>query len=778
MKRIAGVVALATLLVACGSGSNSADGGIQLGSFKVDVAGLEPGDEVTVYQHSPAEQLVFTTDGRRAFASQVQDGKRVSLSLTVAAGSKPCLFAANFAPQVAVKRVGEPVRVVCGDRIAEEDISTNPDDPDSGAGMSLTLELLDAQGNLISATEPPAAAEATAVATLSRAGQPVVSEVVMFQSDAADFLPSDASSVTDDDGRAVVEMALRSAGSVVATFVYGNESHQKQVAEAHFLAPLSAGTTSLRMAPASSPMGYDAASAAALVLTTPELDDSALQIGRPVTVTTRLLDSATGTPWSGNATLRFNSLCQRAGAATLSARVNAAAGVAVAEYRPAAGCLEDAITVTTQVGRQRLSASSDLMAIRQNEVTALTFVGAQPRHIGVRGAAQTRDASTLVFRALDADGMAVTGVPVQFSLPEISAAGTALVSAARVITDQQGDARVTLSSGSMPGVGVVAAQVADTDVVGVGQVRIGTGVASQAGFHLRLDTLNPAAGDHAGVPVGVSVRVADRNQHPVPDGTLVNFSTDLGDIAEQCVTQGGLCAVEWISDGSSAVLAGGNSADTSGRHQRYGRSSVHAWTVGEDSFRDADNNGLYDLGEAFFPLADAAAGSASGERMFRGVACSAAAEQAGHCAELTPVQQRQTLVLSTDASQLHVLPADETLDELRWHSRSGGAPRGWGDAVLTGFRPLTQIGADYSGRIRVLVADLNGNAPVAGSKVELELPATHVASPAVCIVPRTTEPHVCDFTLTATGRGDSGVLVARIASAGRVTQGVVNVVSP
>src|SRR5690606_8140074 len=121
-------------------------------------------------------------------------------------------------------------------------------------------------------------------------------------------------------------------------------------------------------------------------------------------------------------------------------------------------------------------------------------------------------------------------------------------------TDSNGRVQVTVQSGSVPLVaGVRARLTSATGVVTTGFVSIQAGVATQDRFSMAVDTINPAAGNHLGVQVPVTVRAADRFGNWVPDGTRVNFTSELGDIEGSCQTEGGGCSVVWTSQAAQSI---------------------------------------------------------------------------------------------------------------------------------------------------------------------------------------------------------------------------------
>jgi hypothetical protein len=150
---------------------------------------------------------------------------------------------------------------------------------------------------------------------------------------------------------------------------------------------------------------------------------------------------------------------------------------------------------------------------------------------------------------------------------------------------------------------------------------ISTGIPTSAGISLAVACWNNEAYGIDGVTVPVTVRMTDRFSNPVPDGTTANFQTTLGGIQGTCQTettssQSGFCAVNWVSKAPYSVA--GNPRTTTGSRylgpgycsgpagsasQKYcnattnGRSPIYVTAVGEESFVDANGNGIFDAGD-------------------------------------------------------------------------------------------------------------------------------------------------------------------------------------
>jgi hypothetical protein len=145
-----------------------------------------------------------------------------------------------------------------------------------------------------------------------------------------------------------------------------------------------------------------------------------------------------------------------------------------------------------------------------------------------------------------------------------------------------------------------------------------------------------------GLCTDVMIKLADKFNNPVPDGTAAILTTEFGRIQGSCITQGGDCSVSWTSQNprASATVAQYSAPITinenldpttpnrydcpshSANHgpcpddianpavnppgaPRGGRSTLTLIVNGEESFVDRNGNGYYDSGEVWTNLTEA-----------------------------------------------------------------------------------------------------------------------------------------------------------------------------
>ncbi len=132
-----------------------------------------------------------------------------------------------------------------------------------------------------------------------------------------------------------------------------------------------------------------------------------------------------------------------------------------------------------------------------------------------------------------------------------------------------------------------------------------TGVITHRDFSVGFDPGTALVFDKDGnfdgsVEVAVIVSASDIHDLVV-GGQTVNFRTEWGTFPEgdACTLTNGSCSVKWIpGDAYNAPSALSPLPSESAEC----RVAFTAWTVGEEKFADANDNGLFDVGETFLDL--------------------------------------------------------------------------------------------------------------------------------------------------------------------------------
>jgi hypothetical protein len=200
------------------------------------------------------------------------------------------------------------------------------------------------------------------------------------------------------------------------------------------------------------------------------------------------------------------------------------------------------------------------------------------------GGVGRQETSQVIFKVVDAGGIAITGKTVNFTL-DTNVGGISL-STPNAITDTNGQVFVTVSAGTIST--PVRVTATTTGSIGLlttqsGQLSISTGIPDQQNFSLVASTYNFEGWSIAGATTNITAHLADHFGNPVLDGTAINFTCEGGcSITPSCNTVAGVCSVTLTS------LAGATSKPTNGRV------TVLAYAVGEEGFTDLNGNGMAD----------------------------------------------------------------------------------------------------------------------------------------------------------------------------------------
>jgi len=117
-------------------------------------------------------------------------------------------------------------------------------------------------------------------------------------------------------------------------------------------------------------------------------------------------------------------------------------------------------------------------------------------------------------------------------------------------------------------------------------------IPDQNSFSIAFSELRPEAWSLEGNTVDITIRVADRNNFAVPDGTVVNFKTTGGALEKSgCTVTNGACTVKWIGQDPRPTNAAAFIND--------GQAYILAYTSGEESFIDTNGDDLFDAGDTF-----------------------------------------------------------------------------------------------------------------------------------------------------------------------------------
>ncbi len=95
-----------------------------------------------------------------------------------------------------------------------------------------------------------------------------------------------------------------------------------------------------------------------------------------------------------------------------------------------------------------------------------------------------------------------------------------------------------------------------------------------------------------GETVSVNIQIADTAGNPVAAGSVIQFSTEGGQIQSSCVTTG-------VTSGTSTISGCSVTFSTQDFRPTDGFVRIIAWMEGEEAYKDLNANGKYDAGEPF-----------------------------------------------------------------------------------------------------------------------------------------------------------------------------------
>lgn len=312
-----------------------------------------------------------------------------------------------------------------------------------------------------------------------------------------------------------------------------------------------------------------------------------LAAGAKTTLSVNIV-SSTNTLVTAPMEVTFNSRCVAAGEATLSVgetQTNKAStdlGQAIIVYT-AKGCVGNDEVTATAVFDGVAKVARTTIVVAQDTVQSIRFVDALPNKIYLKdsGGPQT---STVRFLVLGNAGAPIKNIPLQFTLS--TQVGGITLTQSSATTDNTGHASTVVQAGTVPtSVEVIATETGSGVSTRSNKLSIGTGMPDQNSMSISASRFNPPGWEYDGEDVDITIRLADMFNNPPPDGTSVQFVTEGGVIDPNCTTENGVCTVKWKSQAPRPT---------------NGRVTILATTLGNESFKDVDGDGLYTKGVDIF----------------------------------------------------------------------------------------------------------------------------------------------------------------------------------
>ncbi|MEW7998448.1 MAG: hypothetical protein AB2786_05605 [Candidatus Thiodiazotropha endolucinida] len=319
---------------------------------------------------------------------------------------------------------------------------------------------------------------------------------------------------------------------------------------------------------------------------------TSLAAGGQTTVTATLADSA-GNLYQEVANVSFNTDCFSTGLATIDTPVAASGGVVTATY-VAQGCSgADSVRATVTVNGDTTTATGTIN-VQPAEIGSMEFISAEPSLIGLRGVGLT-EVARVSFRVLDQNGNPVTQQRVNFRLSTDVGGARIAEGAETAVSDVNGLVGTDIKSGTIPTAVRVTASLDANPLISTQSdgLIISTGISDQNSMTLGPEIFNPETWVINGVEIALTVHAADHFNNPVPDGASVYFTTEGGQIQSQCQIENGRCSVNWTSSNPRPQ-------ENDVPDGMAGRITILASMLGEESFIDANGNGVLDNGDPAF----------------------------------------------------------------------------------------------------------------------------------------------------------------------------------
>ena len=207
--------------------------------------------------------------------------------------------------------------------------------------------------------------------------------------------------------------------------------------------------------------------------------------------------------------------------------------------------------------------------------------------------------AVVTFKVVDSTGNAQPNQAIALSLVN-SGPGVSLDTLGAIVpvtktSDSAGNVSVAVFSGTVPTPVQVRAALVANNLISTtsGVLTVASGRPVQNAASISAERFSIEASIVDGVTTTITLRLADRQGNPVPDGTVVNFVSQSGVmIPPTCTITGG------TSDCKSILRS-------QGTRTQNGRVSVLAYVQGEEDFIDSNANNVYDTGEVFSDLGNA-----------------------------------------------------------------------------------------------------------------------------------------------------------------------------
>ncbi|MYN03061.1 hypothetical protein GTP41_13205 [Pseudoduganella sp. DS3] len=290
----------------------------------------------------------------------------------------------------------------------------------------------------------------------------------------------------------------------------------------------------------------------------------------------------------------FTSACVATGKATLGTPVVTQNGTAIASYTDKGCGTTDTLTATVVVPNATLTKSGTINVLPAI-AGSIKFLSVDTTNIALKGTGGLGrpEHATLTYQVFDKNGSPVAGKLVTFQFADTgttTATGGLALNPVSATTGADGTVTTSVAGGTIPtSIRVTATVDGSSPVLTTvsSHLVVSSGVPDIAHLTMGITIGNCEGWDYNQECGMIEVLAGDHFSNLVPDGTVVNFSTEGGVIEDSCKTVKGRCQV-------SLFAANPRPAN--------GQLTVLAYMTGEESFTDSNGNNVYDAGEPFTDL--------------------------------------------------------------------------------------------------------------------------------------------------------------------------------
>lgn len=302
-----------------------------------------------------------------------------------------------------------------------------------------------------------------------------------------------------------------------------------------------------------------------------------------------------GEAYSTPVTINFSSTCKSAGTAILADSVTTnSSGLATLTYKGVSADGSLACAGADKIIASLASDSTNQQSITINNDLAetSTIIAGTPSPAFLRLKGYNGSTSQITFTVKNSQGTVVPSQSVNFAFSSISplANGYSL-SPSTATTDANGRVAVTVNAGTLPVPVAVRASIPDSNIQAVSlPIAVGTGYTDSDSFSFAADNYSLEGRSTDGSTATITMRLADRFNNPVPDGTKVYFTAEGGSIKGNYTDSDTGSTPDCITSDSTCTAT----LTTMNPRPEDGRVTILAYTEGEESFADLNGNGLLD----------------------------------------------------------------------------------------------------------------------------------------------------------------------------------------